>query len=64
MPLPKNAEELAGKSTSKLSVERRKQIIEHIRAGDAVPGAKDKTLNQIIANGGEEGAFVQELTKG
>lgn len=68
MPLPKNAEQLASNIDSELTQERRLQIIEHIRAGDklaeenrAPEEDKDKTLKQIIKNGGHEGNFVADL---
>lgn len=70
MPLPKNAEQLASSIDSELTQERRLQIIEHIRAGDklaeenrAPEEDKDKTLKQIIKNGGHEGNFVADLMK-
>jgi len=68
MPLPDNAEEIARKIKSNLTIERRLQIIEHIRAGDkfaaedrAPEERKDATLKMVIKNGGDEGNFVANL---
>jgi hypothetical protein len=71
MPLPKNAEQIASTIQSELSQERRMQLIEHIRAGDKLANEenrtpedeRDKTLRQIIKNGGHDGNFVADLMK-
>jgi hypothetical protein len=56
--LPHNAEELAA-GFHGLPAGRKETILAHLGALDAA--SRDKAINQILTNGGEEGRFVGHL---
>lgn len=62
--VPENLEAAASGYSGPLSAQRQKELIDHIKSTPSPEGdahRQAKTAQQIIANGGDEGAFVAHL---